>query len=142
MIRERVAMDGVCRPLEPEEEIGPLHLPLDQIGVIKEGAAMRYVTGQALWDKKYHRDTKRIAKRRAKHLANADKKDAHTIREYWEKKAGPVEAGHKDHPDLEDLLFDKNWTWTWAFEGEKPPPSCIVSRRDFVSSSSKWDAEN
>lgn len=132
MIRERVSIDGVCRGLDNEEDIKSLHMPLDQIGVIKEAAAMRYVTGQALWDKKYHRDTKRIAKRRAKHLANADNKDLNNIRAYWEKKTGSSNGEGKDGPNIEDLLFDNNWTWTWAFEGENPPPSCIVSRRDFV----------
>lgn len=37
MIRERVSMRGVCRPLEDASELPSLNMPLDEIGVIKEG---------------------------------------------------------------------------------------------------------
>ena len=53
MIRERVSTRGVLRPLEPESEIPSLHLPREELGMIKELPAKRYLTGQGLWDVRY-----------------------------------------------------------------------------------------
>jgi hypothetical protein len=36
MIRERISIRGVSRPLEPSEELQSLQLDRDEIGVIKE----------------------------------------------------------------------------------------------------------
>jgi hypothetical protein len=35
-IRERVSLNGECRPLEDAKALPFLHLPLEEIGVIKE----------------------------------------------------------------------------------------------------------
>lgn len=53
MIRERISTRGLRRPLEDEKDIPALHVPQEEIGMIKELPAKRYLTGQALWDKKY-----------------------------------------------------------------------------------------
>jgi hypothetical protein len=45
---------------------------------------------------------------------------------------GKIEGKEKEKGKEKDLL-DQSWSWTWALEGEAPPPSAIVSRRDFVS---------
>jgi hypothetical protein len=37
MIRERVARRGECRPLEPPSDLPGMNIPLEEIGVIKEG---------------------------------------------------------------------------------------------------------
>ncbi|KPV78435.1 uncharacterized protein RHOBADRAFT_10908, partial [Rhodotorula graminis WP1] len=42
MIRERVSMTGVVRPMEPESEMSMLQLDPEDIGLIKEDAARRY----------------------------------------------------------------------------------------------------
>ena len=39
-----------------------------------------------------------------------------------------------DEPDSErQYIFDNEFSWTWALEGEQPPPSAVVGRRDTVS---------
>ena len=53
MIRERVSTRGVLRPLEPEADLKALHLPSDELGMIKELPAKRYLTGQGLWDDRF-----------------------------------------------------------------------------------------
>jgi hypothetical protein len=39
---------------------------------------------------------------------------------------GPGDAG------AEKTIIDQSWSWEWALHKEAPPPSAIVSRRDFV----------
>lgn len=165
MIRERVSTTGVCRPLEPASELAALNLPPDEIGVIKEGQATRYLNGQHLWDKKFHRAAKQVEKQRRKNLKAAKERDGHKLARLWEDRlkrhqdlvtesgtegedgwetdgAGGGGAGHRHVPGQggrdgdgrgkgRDVL-DQSWSWEWALHGEAPPPSAIVSRRDFV----------
>jgi hypothetical protein len=146
MIRERVATDGACRPLEAESELSAMTMPLDEVGVIKEGPAIRYLTGQALWDKKFGHALKSVAKHRKRNLEDARKKDAGKIAHFWQEQVKrhheekekremngdgtdwetDREAGHQG-----DIL-DRSWSWSWALKGEAPPSSAIVSRRDLV----------
>jgi hypothetical protein len=185
MIRERVGTDGTCRPLEPPEELGAMTMPTDEIGMIKEGPAMRYLNGQALWDHKFSHARKQVAKRREKNLKNARNKDARKIVRMWQSRVKKhredkerrkemrdeeserrkevrkakgarvrgddgeetdgttdadgeveVEGGEGEGWESEgDGLTDQSWSWAWALDGEAPPPSAIVSRRDFVSAS-------
>ena len=158
MIRERVSTTGVCRPLEPPHELKALNLPPDEVGVIKEGQAMRYLNGQKLWDKKFHRAAKSVEKHRRKNLKMAKERDSRKLVSLWEDRlkrrdqelsfsdtdgdgwetdgdgngdggprVGPADAG------AEKTIIDQSWSWEWALHGEAPPPSAIVSRRDFVS---------
>jgi hypothetical protein len=53
MIRERVSTRGIIRPLEDEDDLPALQVPFEELGMIKELPAKRYLTGQGLWDKKY-----------------------------------------------------------------------------------------
>ncbi|RXK39917.1 hypothetical protein M231_02851 [Tremella mesenterica] len=207
MIRERVTTTGVCRPLESPSELGALTMPEDEIGMLKEGPVMRFLNGQALWDKRYKRTIRKVAKTRKRNLELAKNKDAGKLGRVWQEKLriasgkvskssrrgkesrgrkagefkreidvrpgdktvneglqsrlgppadrvnveGPQEvdgiegslgsvSGEQDHSDGEtseeedgwkDELLDKSWSWKWALEGEAPPPSAIVSRRDF-----------
>lgn len=157
MIRERVNFDGVCRPLEPESQLGAMTMPADQIGMIKEGPAMRYVEGQAEWDAKFKRTRRKIARHRAKNLGKSRDKDAAVVIKRWQAAAGaskaererrgsasstpatstPATSGsdsdssHVDTPEPRDV--DGTWAWQWALNDEAPPPSAIVSRRDLVS---------
>ena len=182
MIRERVAADGTCRPLEPVSELAAMQVPEDEICVIKEGPAMRYLNGQALWDKKFSHAIKKIQKQRRKNLREAKEKDQKKIVKMWKDRVkqhreeeemermdthgygaqdegwdtdsdeGPSEAagtsgdatakkGRKPRErlkdktgiDLPEEMLDQSWSWSWALQGEAPPPSAIVSRRDFVS---------
>ncbi|KAK4685854.1 hypothetical protein P7C73_g4288, partial [Tremellales sp. Uapishka_1] len=147
MIRERVDPDGVCRPLEAESDLGAMTMPADEIGVIKEGPAMRYLDGQAAWDKKFSHAIKSVKRHRERNLKISASKDAGKLREIWservkkhdEKKRKESDGlGDEDWEDDEsvpnraEFLIDKSWSWTWALKGEAPPPSSIVSRRDFT----------
>lgn len=156
MIRERVSTTGVCRPLEPASELAALNLPPDEIGVIKEGQATRYLNGQHLWDKKFHRAAKQVEKHRKKNLKAAKERDRHKIARLWEDRlkrhnqAGETitevdredgwetdgagaGAGSRGIPQGHERdVLDQSWSWEWALHGEAPPPSAIVSRRDFV----------
>jgi hypothetical protein len=44
----------------------------------------------------------------------------------WEDRAEVEGEGNEEQ--------DWSWDWAWALDGETPPPSAIVSRRDTVSS--------
>ncbi|WVR06766.1 hypothetical protein IAU60_003801 [Kwoniella sp. DSM 27419] len=146
MIRERVTVDGILRPLEPASELSGMQMPLDEVGYIKEGPAMRYLNGQALWDKKYRRAAKTVQRKREKNLKIAHKEGGKIGRE-WIKRAEkdqqkkPDKSKHHRRGDEhgsqseggEDLdVADQSWSWTWALNGEAPPPSAVVSRRDFA----------
>lgn len=194
MIRERVSTHGVCRALEPPEELGAITMPSSEIGTIKEGPAMRYLSGQALWDKKFARKRRQVAKQRERNLKQSKDKDAKKIGEMWHhrvqerkrtkraaaaaqreearhhrrterslragKHATPGSSGYatpltgdddeevaeaSETSDTDSVsswdsdavgrdMTDESWSWGWALDGEAPPPSAIVSRRDFVSS--------
>lgn len=45
MIRERISLTGVVRPLESEKEIAVLKVDPEELGLIKEGPAKRYLAG-------------------------------------------------------------------------------------------------
>lgn len=152
MIRERVSTTGQCRPLEPASELAALQLPPDEVGTIKEGQATRYLNGQHLWDKKFHRTAKTVEKHRRKNLKAAKERDSRKLVRLWEDR-----IRKKDHDDegwetdaergiQEDSaseqrgVMDQSWSWEWALHGEAPPPSAIVSRRDFVCPSTSEDA--
>jgi len=149
MIRERVSTIGVCRPLEPSSELAALTMPSEEVGVIKEGQAMRYLNGQKLWDKKFHRAAHSVEKHRKKNLKMAKERDGKKLVRLWEDR---LKHGHgsgsgngspqdsdgdngweTDGIGQEKGLMDQSWSWEWALHGEAPPPSAIVSRRDFVS---------
>jgi len=199
MIRERVATDGTCRPLEPQSELQGLNMPRDEIGMIKEGPAIRYLNGQSLWDKKFKHAIKTVARHRKKNLRNAHERDTGKISRMWDEKlrhrkaereklsaegsstpakvardvrtVGDARDEDSDAPGLEtgpgtpdtdsdsaseydfeeavgveqtpetkerqdtveETMVNESWSWSWALDGEAPPPSAIVSRRDFVS---------
>lgn len=148
---------------------------------------MRYLNGQALWDKKFARKRKQVAKQRERNLKESRNKDAKKIGKMWHervearKRAGrdngakrhgsdkpkngkkpigtsnstgadtPLSqvSGPQDHSgdsetesvsswssdEASRRMMKEDWSWKWALDGEAPPPSAIVSRRDFVSTS-------
>lgn len=150
MIRERVSTIGVCRPLEPPSELAALNMPPEEVGVIKEGQAMRYLNGQKLWDKKFHRTSASVEKHRRKNLKMAKERDGKKLVRLWEDRlkhhhhhhgSGSETDGEgweTDGAGQEKGLMDQSWSWEWALHGEAPPPSAIISRRDFVSFTSSF----
>ena len=165
MIRERVASDGVCRPLETAGKLAAITMPKDEIGMIKEGPALRYLNGQEVWNKKYSRALKTIQRHRQRNLKEAREKDTQKLRAMWMARMEDGRLQSHQHPELRTLdsdgatdwetdisessrmrqrrehesgldlpedVLDQSWSWTWALEDEAPPPSAVVSRRDFV----------
>lgn len=167
MIRERVSIRGVLRPLEPESEIPTLKLPIDHLGKINEGVARRYLTGQDLWKTKFSKTAKKVEAKRMKHLQLArfetirtvetmvrhvnvairndrlsltitqgqlqehlfGEHDSLDIDSHYNKKASTSRRWRNSLRDKADAERN-SWIWTWALDGEHPPPTSIVSRRD------------
>lgn len=147
---------------------------------------MRYLNGQALWDKKFARKRKQVAKQRERNLKESRNKDAKKIGKMWRDRVEArkrVGRGNGTKPrgsgtpsisaasrtaaagtpasvdtaagvqsldsDAESVaswnsdeasrrMMTEDWSWKWALDGEAPPPSAIVSRRDFVSTRAAW----
>ncbi|GAA6058704.1 hypothetical protein JCM10212_003392 [Sporobolomyces blumeae] len=76
MIRERVSITGVVRPMESEADIECLNLDPETVGLIKEGPAKRYLAGKVIWDKKFAKEQRRVDKHREKHLKKSIKEEA------------------------------------------------------------------
>jgi len=160
-------------------------MPRDEIGMIKEGPAIRYLNGQSLWDKKFKRAIKTVQRHRKRNLKDAHERDVGKISKMWDDRiqsrkrergeregeeqvhsdhdtagsprVGDEEAGwetdaasgaedtrpvrptsrhtpkkEKKAKTVVEELVEGSWSWSWALDGEAPPPSAIVSRRDFV----------
>ncbi|CUA69250.1 AB hydrolase superfamily protein C4A8,06c [Schizosaccharomyces pombe 972h-] [Rhizoctonia solani] len=128
MIRERVATDGILRPLEPEDQLAACRVPLDRIGTINASAVGRYLQGQALWDAKFSGTIKSIAKMRVKNLELARKEGRKSMGAFY---GALAKSGEGASPSSSvTFLGSSNWSMGWALEDENPPPSSIVSRRD------------
>lgn len=121
---------------------------------MSETGTKRYLEGQSLWDKKYKDAAKRVARHREKNkkltLEHATKvidrieaklKGKHTMKggkngsgsegEIIRGGGSTEEDKSADHVRL--IVNSPLWTWSWALEGENPPPSSIVARADTVS---------
>lgn len=68
MIRERISVTGVVRPMEPMEQINALNLDKEDIGLIKEAPVKRYLAGRAIWDRKFKRTYIKVQKERERTL--------------------------------------------------------------------------
>ena len=71
MIRERVTTNGKCRALEPESQLEAMNMPREEVGMIKEGPALRYLYGQELLGKRFSRAFKTVAKHRRKNISSS-----------------------------------------------------------------------
>ena len=114
MIRERVTMTGVVRPMEDPSQIECLQLDVEEIGIFKPGPVKRYLEGVGKWKHKFKHTARNVEKEREKSLRESHKKAQQTIKEG-------------------DKIFDipeVSWRWQWALENEKPPPASVVARRD------------
>ncbi|TFK23134.1 alpha/beta-hydrolase [Coprinopsis marcescibilis] len=130
MIRERIAIDGSVRTLEPAEELDAIKVPEEVIGRISELALKRYIDSKQVFDKKFARHLKSVEKHRRKHLERAKldtiKRMSRIKKNIKEKEKENVERNSEEY-----LLSSPGWSWAWALDDhESPPPSSIVSRRD------------
>ncbi|KAG9045790.1 hypothetical protein FS837_005652 [Tulasnella sp. UAMH 9824] len=148
MIRERVATNGVIRPLEDEALIPACTMKLEDIGVLHEESVRRYLKGQAIWERKFAKVARSIEGQRQKHL-NLSTKDTRgtmdKIRRQLHLVGERQPPGLATEPDTtadeqhtvdlscvmeKTVLGSRQWKWGWALEGETPPPSSIVARGD------------
>ncbi|GAA5980302.1 hypothetical protein JCM10908_001605 [Rhodotorula pacifica] len=79
MIRERISITGVVRPMEPESEMSMLHLDKEDLGVIKEAPVKRYLAGKAVLDRHFSRTYKKVQRKREKHLRKSMQEEATRI---------------------------------------------------------------
>jgi hypothetical protein len=119
MIRERVSIHGIIRPLEPEPELPAMQVSPELIGMPSEHALRRYITGHAHFEKKFSRALRRIANQRQQNLERASR-DTHlhvtALQHYLER---------------ERTNGNGNGSMEWELDAdERPPPSSIVARRD------------
>lgn len=134
MIRERVDIHGVARPMETAEEIPALKMRPGQIGIIKEGPTIRWLKGQEDWDKRYKRSAERVMKRRSKIEAKTklflDNARAQGLILTGERpKVEP--SSSRLHDESDRIQEDRRWG-PLDLDDERPPPTAIANRRDTV----------
>ena len=119
MIRERVSIHGIIRPLEPEPELPAMQVSPELIGTPSEHALGRYIAGNARFKKKFARTLRRIAKQRQQNLERSSRDTqlhVTALQHYLERER--TDGNINGHMD-------------WELDAdERPPPSSIVARRD------------
>ena len=113
MIRERVSITGVIRPLEDEETLAGCQHPHERIGVIPELAVRRYIEGSELWRKKFKHTTRSVARNRKRNLDIAKKETVRNVDQlqmhFFQSATGLDESAQdgdcesKEHPHLHAL---------------------------------------
>lgn len=137
MIRERVSTEGYIHPLEPVDGLECMRMPEEVLGRISELALRRYIDTQRHFDKKFSHTYKSIDKQRRKNIERAKldtikrmSKIKKTLKGREDSNGHGKRAGEPS--EFKDQLLSKpGWSYAWVFEeGEAPPPSSIVARRD------------
>ncbi|KAL5530703.1 hypothetical protein ACEPAF_6961 [Sanghuangporus sanghuang] len=135
MIRERVDIRGRVRPMEDKKDMHCLRLKANEIGLLREAPARRWLEGQQEWDKHFKTVAKKVERRRRK-----------TIRKYENTLARARELGlvHVSISDNDSIVTSETADETegdgkiqksrrWGpldLEDEHPPPSSIAARHD------------
>lgn len=133
MIRERVSTTGVTRPLELENELDAIQMPPERIGIFGEKTTNRYLKERAIFEKKFEKAFKAVEKQRRHNLerAKTDTIKRLGILRQSIRRDGAAAANGNKKVLKENVMSSPGWGWAWALdEGEDPPPSSIVSRRD------------
>lgn len=142
MVRERVSTRGVLRPLEAEADLSAFTIAPENIGVVSELAARRFLKGTQRWDRKFASAAKTVEKHRQRNLERAKKDTVRNMNVLHNFIGREAEAKGKGQatPDADKtvngikdglLASSGSWSWAWALDAhENPPPSSIVSRRD------------
>lgn len=119
--------------MEPRLEMDALRLPAELIGSISEPVIRRFMKYRDVFDNKFSHTVKSVERHRRQNLERA-KADTikrmsslrQTLRRDVRAPRSPGEQRLK-----EGLISSPGWGWAWALdEGEDPPPSSLVSRRD------------
>ena len=114
MIRERVATNGIVRPLEPERDIPALNIDPTTLGIISARWAQLYIAGMQRHEKKFASSIRQIEQRRKRAIALLRSRTETS----QEEAAAEVEG--------------EGWSVAWALDDadERPPPSSLVARCD------------
>ncbi|EJD01135.1 lipase/esterase [Fomitiporia mediterranea MF3/22] len=135
MIRQRVDIHGHVRQMEDKKDISCLKLSANEIGVLREAPARRWLAGQKEWDERFKDVAKKVEKRRKK------------TKEQYEntlKRARELGLVHAPVPDSASTTTDgsveqdsgdgriqKSRRWgPLDLDDEDAPPSAIAARRD------------
>jgi hypothetical protein len=114
MIRERVSIQGVIRPLEAEQDLPALQIMPEFLGMVSERWLHRYIAGAECHDKKFAARIKDVAKRRERAVTKLGRRGPQS------RSGGEVEVS-------------TGWNLVWALEAdERPPPSSLVARCDMA----------
>jgi hypothetical protein len=82
-------------------------------------------------DRQYAKYARRAEKHRQENLRKAELDGAKLEKEFRDRMEAKVDS---NEPDSErQYIFDNEFSWTWALQGEQPPPSAVAGRRDTVS---------
>jgi hypothetical protein len=134
MIRERISIYGIIRPLEPEDELSAFSLPPELIGVVSELAMRRYHDAKARFDKKFASTIKTIEKHRHRNLDIAHKdavRNMAQLQHYIAQDSADEDTRETFRGVKEGLKTSGSWSWAWALDmDERPPSTSIVARRD------------
>ena len=137
MIRQRVDLHGRVRQMEDRSDIPCLKLRANEIGLLREAPARRWLEGQRKWDERFKGVAKKVEKRRRKYERRYEK----TLTRAWE-----LGLDHNPFPDNasvttdgtidgndEDGKIQKGRRWGPLDLGdETPPSSAIAARHDTV----------
>lgn len=134
MIRERVDIHGRVRQMEGKEEIPCLRLKSEEIGILKEAPARRWMTGQQEWDARYKRTASKVARRRRK-IEDTYHKTIDRARELGLLHVDDMRPLHSvDSIVSVDGEIQQHRRWgPLDLNDEKPPSSAIAGRQDTVS---------
>ena len=115
MIRERVATNGIVRPLEPERDIPALNIDPTTLGIISARWAQVYIAGMQRHEKKFASSIRQIEQRRKRAIALLRSR---------------TEASQEEQVAAE--VEGDGWSVAWALDDadERPPPSSLVARCD------------
>ncbi|KAH8922706.1 hypothetical protein BT69DRAFT_219503, partial [Atractiella rhizophila] len=127
MIRERVSIKGVIRPLENTSQIRCLNLDPEDIGIIKEGPVRRYLDGKKDWDQKYRRVYLRIQRKREHNVKRATREELERIKARLKNlRHGSFSSSNQDQgQNMESEDFEIEFGGATAREA--PPPSSIAA---------------
>ncbi|THH31314.1 hypothetical protein EUX98_g2870 [Antrodiella citrinella] len=134
MLRERVDVFGHVRPMEPKDQIEALRVSPSEIGLIKEGPVKHWLAGQEQWDKKFKRSATKVAMKRkyyeakaAKLIKQAREQGLELRREHYPSPTRIQSTASLN--STREVGNERRWG-PFDIEGEQPPPSAIVGRRD------------
>jgi hypothetical protein len=109
-----------------------LQLPIDEIGIIKESPAKRYLEGQQKWDNVFRRKAEIVVKRRIK-----QRKKIRRLLDLAKEQGllddkGKLIGERSESLEGGESSSQRRWG-PLDLQGENPPPSAIAIRRDVVS---------